>query len=80
MAVANNISLPEPLLAEMRAAALTQHRSVEKVFEEAVKTYLSDRSFNKWLDSNRELTKALGIEESDVDRLIAESRAENRAR
>jgi hypothetical protein len=80
MAAANNISLPERLLAEVRAAAEERHVAPEVVLEEAVTQYFEDRSWTKWLDNNRRHAESVGIKESDVDRLIAEYRSEQRAR
>ncbi|HWF08368.1 MAG TPA: hypothetical protein VG297_07885 [Bryobacteraceae bacterium] len=65
---ANNISLPEPLPAE--------HRSVEEVLADAVKRYVEERSWTKLLNCGTERAKVLGVKESDIDRFIAESRAE----
>ena len=78
MGAANNISLPEPLLAEIRSAAQAEHRSVDEVLSDAVKRYVEERSWMKLLDYGAERAKTLGIKESDIDRLIAESRAERR--
>jgi metal-responsive CopG/Arc/MetJ family transcriptional regulator len=79
METLNNISLPEPLLAEIRSAAQAEHRSVDEVLIDAVKRYVEDRSWTKLLDYGAERAKTLGVKESDVDRLIAESRAEQRS-
>ena len=76
MGAANNISLPEPLLAEIQSAAQAEHRGVDEVLTDAVKRYVEERSWTKLLDYGGERAKALGVEESDIDRLIAESRAE----
>ena len=76
MGAANNISLPEPLLAEIQSAAQAEHRTVDEVFTDAVRRYVEDRSWTKLLDYGAKRAKALGVQESDVDRLIAESRAE----
>jgi metal-responsive CopG/Arc/MetJ family transcriptional regulator len=78
MNAANNISLPEPLLAEIQSAAQAEHRSVDEVLIDAVKRYVEERSWMKLLDYGAEQAKTLGIKESDIDRLIAESRAERR--
>jgi len=75
---AGNISLPEELLAGIKSAAEAENRSVDDVLADAVQRYLEDRSWTKLLDYGAERAKALGIEESDVERLIAESRAEQR--
>ena len=79
MDAANNISLPEPLLAEIQSAAQAEHRSVDEVLTDAVKRYVEERSWMKLLDYGAERAKARGVKESDVDHLIAESRAEQRS-
>jgi hypothetical protein len=78
MDAANNISLPEPLLAEIQSAARAEHRSVDEVLTDAVKRYVEERSWTKLLDYGAERARTLGVKESDVDRLIGESRAEQR--
>jgi len=78
MDAANNISLPEPLLAEIQSAAQAEHRSVDEVLTDAVKRYIEERSWTKLLDYGAERAKALGVQESDIDQLIAESQAEQR--
>lgn len=79
MDAAHNISLPEPLLAEIRRAAQGEHRSVDEVLVDAVKRYVEERSWTKLLDYGAERAIALGVKESDIDRLIAESRTEQRS-
>ena len=79
MGAVNNISLPEPLLAEVQSAAQAEHRSVDEVLTDAVRRYVDERSWTKLLDYGAERAKTLGVKESDVDRLIAESRAEQRS-
>lgn len=78
MDASNNFSLPEPLLAEIQAAARAEDRSVNEVLTDAVKRYVEERSWTKLLSYGAERAKALGVKESDIDRLIAESRAEQR--
>ena len=78
MDAADNISLPESLLAEIQSAAQAEHRTVDEVLTDAVKRYVEERSWTKLLDYGADRAKTLGINESDVDRLIAESRAEQR--
>lgn len=80
MDAANNISLPAPLLAEVQSAERAEHRSVDEVLTDAVKRYVEERSWTTLLEYGTERAKALGVKESDVDRLIAESRAEQRSR
>lgn len=79
LATGNNISLPEELLAGIRTAAETEHRRVDDVVADAVQRYLEDRSWTRLLDYGAERAKTLGIHESDIDRLIAESRSERRS-
>ena len=78
MATGNNISLPEPLLTAIQSAARAEHRSVDEVLTDAVVRYLEERSWTNLMDYGAEKAKALSITESDVDRLISESRAEQR--
>lgn len=78
MDAANNISLPEPLLAEIRSAAQAEHRSVDEVLTDAVTRYVEERSWTILLDYGAQRARALGVKESDIDRLIAESRTEQR--
>jgi len=79
MDAAINISLPGPLLAEIQSAAQAEHRSIDEVLADAAKRYVEERSWTRLLDYGAERAKALGIKESDVERLIAESRAEQRS-
>jgi len=79
VATGNNVSLSEPLLAEMEAAARAEHRSVDEVVGDAVKKYLENRSWVKMLEYGQSRAKALGYTEDDVERLIAETRAEKRS-
>jgi ribbon-helix-helix CopG family protein len=78
MGAANNISLPEPLLAEIQSAAQAERRSVDEVLTDAVTRYIEERWWAELLGYGAERAKALGVRESDIDRLIAESRAEQR--
>ncbi len=79
MGTANNISLSEPLLAAIESAAQAEHRSVDEVLTDAVNRYVEERSWTKLLNYGGERAKSLGIKESDVDRLIGESRTERRS-
>jgi putative PIN family toxin of toxin-antitoxin system len=73
-----NISLPEPLLAEIRNAARAEHRSADEVVADAVRVYLEKQSWGQFVERNERRAKEMGITEDDVDRLITEYRAENR--
>ena len=74
---ANNISLPEPLLAEIESAAQAEHRTADEVAADAIRQYLEKQSWVKFVERNERRAKDMGITEGDVDRLIAEYRSEN---
>lgn len=76
----SRISLPEELLVGIRRAAEAEHRSVDEMLAEAVERYLEDHSWTTLLGYGAERAKTLAIDESDVERLIAESRVEQRDR
>jgi metal-responsive CopG/Arc/MetJ family transcriptional regulator len=80
MATGNSISLPEELLAGIRSAADAERRSIDDVLADAVRRYLEDRSWTRLFEYGAERANATGLRESDIDRLIAESRAEHRNR
>jgi len=76
-----NLPLSAELVKQLNDAARAQHKKPAELLEEAVKQYLEDRSWVKLMEYGRERAKALGITtEEDIDRLIAESRSEQRAR
>lgn len=77
MATGNNISLPEELLSGIRSAADAERRSVDAVLADAIQRYLEDCSWTKLFEYGAERANALGLRESDADRLIAESRTEH---
>ncbi len=76
----SNVSIPARLLAEIRNAAATEHRTVDEVLADAVERYLENRSWTNLLAYGSEKAKTLGISESDIDRLISESRSEQHSR
>jgi hypothetical protein len=51
MDAANNISLPEPLPAEIQIAAQAEHRTIDEVLTGAVKRYVEERFLDEatWL-------------------------------
>jgi hypothetical protein len=77
MATGNSVSLSEELLAGLRSAAEAEHRSINDVLADAVRRYLEDRSWTRLFEYGAERASASGLRESDIDRLIAESRAEH---
>lgn len=78
MATSTRIALPEDLLAAIQFAADAENRTLDDLLADAVRRYLDERSWGELLSYGAERANALGITESDVDRLIAESRAEQR--
>lgn len=79
MSAVNHVSLPERLMAEVQAAAEERHVTPDAVVEEAVRQYFEERSWAKMLEYGQSRATALGYTENDVERLIAETRAEKRA-
>lgn len=76
-----NVPLSGELAKQLEDAARAQHREAAELLEEAVKRYLEDCSWVRLMEYGQERAKALGIKtEEDIDRLIAESRSEQRAR
>jgi metal-responsive CopG/Arc/MetJ family transcriptional regulator len=75
-----NISLPEPLLFEIQNTAQAEHRSADEVVADAMRVYLERQSWRKFVEKNEARARAKGFSEGDVDRLIAETRAENQQR
>jgi len=74
---ANNISLPEPLLAEIESAAQAEHRTADEVAADAIRQYLEKQSWVKFVERNERRAKEMGIAEDDVNRLVKEYRTEN---
>jgi metal-responsive CopG/Arc/MetJ family transcriptional regulator len=79
MDAGNKISLPEPLLTEIKNVAQAERRSVDDVLADAVKRYIEERSWTELIGYGAERARALGVKESDIDRLIEESRTERRS-
>ncbi|MCC6368825.1 MAG: hypothetical protein IT165_35330 [Bryobacterales bacterium] len=78
MAALHDISLPEDLFAAMKHAAEAEQRSVDDVLADAVRRYLDEHSWQELFAYGAERAKSLGLQDADVDRLIAESRANHR--
>jgi predicted transcriptional regulator len=72
--------LSDELLHQVEETARAQHRKPEEVISEAVEKYLAEQSWVKLVTDGQENAKRLGIQESDVDRLIGEYRQEKRGR
>ena len=74
----SDLNLPDGLLAQVRAAAQEERRPSNEVIREAIERYLEDREWQKIYAYGEARSRALGLVETDVERLIDEHRAENR--
>ncbi|MGD0694851.1 MAG: hypothetical protein ABSB82_08345 [Terriglobia bacterium] len=72
-----NLSLPEGLQAEIKRVARAQERTVNEVLAEAVDRYIKEKQWQSLKSYGRQKARDRGIKESDVPRLIAESRREH---
>jgi predicted transcriptional regulator len=77
---AESLSLPDGLQAEIEAVARAQARTVNEVLAEAVDRYIRDKQWQSLKSYGRQKARERGLKESDVLRLIAESRRENEQR
>jgi hypothetical protein len=68
--------LPEGLRSEIEKSASAQGRSVSEVVAEALDRYLRDQQWSRMKTNIRQRARDNGWTEDDVDRAIAESRAE----
>jgi predicted transcriptional regulator len=79
--ITTNLPLSGELAKQLEDAARAQKKEPAELLLEAVKQYLEDRSWAKLMGYGQERAKTLGIKtEEDINRLIAESRSEQRAR
>jgi hypothetical protein len=72
--------ISQHLLHQMEAAAREQNREPAEVLEEAWARYVEDQSWARLVTVGQENSRRLGLEESDIERLIAEYRREKRER
>jgi len=68
--------LPEGLRSEIEKSASAQGRSVSEVVAEALDRYLRDQQWSRMKTNIRQRARDNGWTEDDVNRAIAESRAE----
>ena len=78
MATQNNIHVPDELLAELQSKAAVEGKSVDELAEVAFRQYLEKDQWQRLVESKRAAARARGLTESDVPRLIDESRRERR--
>lgn len=72
--MANNASLPGELMAEVRKLAQAEDRSTDEVVQEAVEQLLQLKRREKLYAYGEKQAKKLGIRESNVPRLVRETR------
>lgn len=73
---ATSLSLPPKLLREAERLARREGRTKSELLCEALKRYMVDSRWRELQEFGRSQARRLGINESDVQRLIAEDRAE----
>jgi CopG family transcriptional regulator/antitoxin EndoAI len=71
-----SLPLPPKLLREPERLARREGRTKSELLREALRRYLADSRWRELREFDRSQARKLGIEESDVDRLVAEYRAE----
>jgi predicted transcriptional regulator len=79
MTDAKEILTPE-LIQRIEETARRENRRPSEVLEEAWHRYVEEKSWVELVERGLENAKRLGIQESDIDRLISDYRAEKRAR
>ncbi|HEX7360540.1 MAG TPA: hypothetical protein VF283_08610 [Bryobacteraceae bacterium] len=80
MASPNTISVPADLMAQVENAARAVDQTPEEWAAEAMKRQLEEDRWHKMLERNERQARAVGIKESDLPRVIAESRRKRRER
>jgi hypothetical protein len=69
-----NASLPGDLMAEVRKLAQAEERTTDEVVQEAVERLLRLKRRQKLYEYGEKQARKLGIKESDVPRLVRETR------
>lgn len=75
-----NVSLPIPLVAELKRAADADEMTVAEFVQKAVQRSLEDRQWQRLYAYGEQQARNLGIEEADVDRIVHQYRQEERER
>ncbi len=70
-----SLSLPPKLLREAERLARREGRTKSELLREALRRYVADSRWRELQEFGRSQARKLGIEESDVERLVAEYRA-----
>lgn len=69
--------LSDELFHQVEETARAQNREPEELVADAVRKYLDEQSWLKYVERNEKRAQTIGIREEDVDRLIAETRRES---
>jgi predicted transcriptional regulator len=72
--------ISDDLLHQVEETAREQNRQPEEVVSEAVRKYLDEQSWVRFVERNEIKAKAMGITEEDIPRLVDEMRRENETR
>jgi len=71
-----NVQLPPEIWSRISQAAIAEGKSVDEIIEEVASRLLQARDLESFVAENRELALQRGLTESDVPRLVAETRQE----
>ena len=72
------IHISDKLLAELRAKAVAEGKSVDELAEDAFRQYLEMNQWDRLVAAKREAAQAKGLTAADVPRLVLEARRERR--
>ena len=78
MATQNNLHVSDDLLAELRAKATQEGKTVEEIADEALRKGLDNRAWQDLLEYGLERGRASGYTEDDAPRIVRENRARHR--
>ena len=80
MATNRTVSLPDDLLMEIEDLARQENKTPQDVIRAAVERFHDDANWQSLVGYGHERARTLGITESDIERLIAETRSERARR
>jgi hypothetical protein len=78
VATQNNLHIPDDPLSAVTEAAGADGKTTDEIAADALRRYLAHRKLEELGKYGREQSLRLGYAETDVPRLIAESRRQNR--
>lgn len=80
MATQNSVHVSDELLAELRARAAAEGKTVDELAEEALRKGLEEQQWQDLLAYGRETGRASGYTEADVPEIVANRRRINAQR